>query len=75
MEEKEAKLQPVAAGVPRSQRVTTFSGQLQNSLGFWFVLCLFQGTAWLIWLCYQIIGYFYYYTKPLDTFGKGVPWH
>jgi hypothetical protein len=55
--------------------VTTFSGQLQNSLGFWFVLCLFQGTAWLIWLCYELIGYFYYYTKPLDTFGRGVPWH
>lgn len=73
MEAKETKVQGAA---PRSGfvPVTTLSGQLQNSIGFWFALSLFQGTAWLIWLCYEIIGYFYYYTKPLDTFGRGIPW-
>ncbi len=63
-----------AQPAPADGRVRTISGNLQNSLGFWFTLALLQGAAWLIWLCYQIVNYFYFYTKPLDTFGRGLPW-
>lgn len=71
----DAKETALPAYNPRNVKSTTLSGVLQNSLGFWFTLCLFQGTAWLIWLEYEIIGYFYFYTKPLDLFGRGIPFH
>ena len=56
------------------QTVGTISGVWLNNLGFWFFLCLLEGTAWVVWTLLEIQNHYYFLTKPLDTFGTQIPW-